>query len=109
MGASLEEVKNRRESKIYKDTIDNMYELYLKKNSDYGNSFAKVVDELGLVTGLVFLHTKLDRLTNLMKKSSSDEDPNFESIDDTLLDMANYSIMIHIELEKLKQDGLTIQ
>ena len=72
-----------------------MADLYAKKNQNYGDSFGKLYNDLGPMSGLVPLHNKLDRATNLLKGDRN----HFESIKDTLMDLANYSIMLYIELE----------
>lgn len=81
--------------------IDGMFDLYCKKNSNYGNSFSKLYNDLGPIAGLVPLHNKLDRLTNLVKGGKND----FESVEDTLIDLANYAIMNVIELRRNKEDN----
>lgn len=81
--------------------IDGMFDLYCKKNSNYGNSFSKLYNDLGPVAGLVPLHNKLDRLTNLIKGGKND----FESVEDTLIDLANYAIMNVIELRRNKENN----
>lgn len=83
----------------FKKITQDMSDLYEKKNSNYGNSFEKLYNELGEIAGLVPLHNKLDRLTNLIKGGKND----FESIEDTLIDLANYSIMNLIEIQKRKE------
>ena len=82
-------------NKEFNSIIQNMYNLYVKKNENYGNSFGKLYEDLGPISGLVPLHNKLNRLTSLIKGSKN----NFESIEDTLIDLANYAIMNLIELK----------
>lgn len=82
-------------NKEFNSIIQNMYNLYIKKNENYGNSFGKLYEDLGPISGLVPLHNKLNRLTSLVKGSKN----NFESIEDTLIDLANYAIMNLIELK----------
>lgn len=86
------------DAELFKQIIDDMLALYIKKNANYGNSFEKLYKDLGPIAGLVPLHNKLDRLTNLVKGDKND----FESIEDTLVDLANYAIMNLIELKKTK-------
>lgn len=74
--------------------VNDMANLYAKKNANYGDSFSKLYADLGPIAGLVPLHNKLDKLTNLIKGGKND----FESIEDTLIDLANYAIMNVIEL-----------
>ena len=82
-------------NKEFNSIIQKMYNLYIKKNENYGNSFGKLYEDLGPISGLVPLHNKLNRLTSLIKGSKN----NFESIEDTLIDLANYAIMNLIELK----------
>lgn len=84
----------------FKNITDNMYETFCKKNSNYGNSFSQLFNEFGLLAGIVPLHNKLNRIKSLAKGDKN----NYESIEDSILDLANYSVMLLIELRKLK-DG----
>ena len=74
----------------YSSVVEELEEIYLKKNSDYGNSFEDALDEFGEVVGLFMLKMKYDRMTSLFKKGTSEVD---ESIVDSLDDMINYGIM----------------
>lgn len=67
-------------------------DLYKAKNSDYGNSFNKTMDEFGMIAALIRLGDKLNRLKSLNKCGSTGKVED-ESIDDTLMDLANYAIM----------------
>ena len=66
-------------------------ELYSKKNHDYGNSFDKGMDNIGMAYGVGRIYDKMNRLITLTKKEAQIKD---ESIDDTLRDLACYSIMM---------------
>lgn len=83
----------------FKEIVKEMTELFEKKNSNYGNSFSKLYDELGGISGLVPLYNKLHRATSLIKGNQN----NFESLEDTFIDLANYAIMNLIELRKRRQ------
>lgn len=76
-----------------------MNELYISKNSDYGNSFAASVEEFGPVAGLVRISDKFNRVKNLLKPGAVQK-VNDEAVIDTLTDLANYSIMLRMEIEK---------
>ena len=80
----------------FREFTQNLVDLYEKKNANYGNSFEKLFNELGPLAGIVPLHNKLDRITNLIKGGKND----FESLEDSLVDLANYAIMNVIELKK---------
>lgn len=83
---------------FYKIT-QKMGEIYEKKNTDYGNSFSELFSEYGLTSSCIRLEDKLKRLKRLTKNENQVKD---ESIEDTLLDMANYAIMTVMELRKQK-------
>lgn len=84
---------------IFEKITKEMFDLYKKKNADYGNSFSKIYDEFGLLSTAIRLQDKVNRLKTF-------SNPNYkiivenESIRDTLIDIANYSIMTIMELEK---------
>lgn len=91
---------NEAKVKIFKKIVNELADLYEKKNHNYGDSFGKLYSDLGPVAGLVPLHNKLDRLTNLIRGDSN----HFESIEDNFRDLANYAIMNLIEMEYSKRD-----
>ena len=66
-------------------------ELYSRKNHDYGNSFDKGMDNIGIAYGVGRIYDKMNRLITLTKKEAQIKD---ESIDDTLRDLACYSMMM---------------
>lgn len=76
--------------------------LYSAKNHDYGDSFGKtrsiVPDSI-----LVRLHDKLSRLDSLLM-APEDAKVKDESIDDTLMDLANYAIMELVERRRDKAE-----
>lgn len=71
-------------------------DIYIRKNKDYGDSFAIVRKNIPNSV-LVRLWDKLLRLNNLMQ--NNDKHLVDESIEDTLMDMANYCIMELVERE----------
>lgn len=62
-----------------------------QKNLAYGDSFTKSVDKFGKTVIAVRLSDKFNRICNLIKRGELKE--NDESLEDTLLDMAGYSIL----------------
>ena len=71
--------------------VTEMTELYAKKNHDYGNSFDEGCDKIGTGYPLGRLLDKMNRLIACMGKE--DEMQVNESIEDTLTDLACYSVM----------------
>ena len=88
---------------IFREITDKAADTYERKNADYGDSFAKTRDLIPNAI-LVRLHDKLNRLTSLMLKG--DQRVADESIEDTMLDMANYCIMELVERAYEKQKPL---
>lgn len=82
--------------KAFKEVLAEMLQTFLKKNHDYGNSFSKTFSEFGLVSAVVRMNDKMERLKSLLK---ADAKVN-ESVRDTLMDLANYSVMTVMELDK---------
>lgn len=79
------------EVKQFADEAKQCVELYSKKNHDYGNSFDKGMNEIGVAYGTGRIYDKVNRLVNLSKV---DIKINEESMEDTLKDLACYSIMM---------------
>ena len=71
--------------------VKEMTELYAKKNHDYGNSFDDGCDKLGVSYPLGRMLDKMNRLIACMGKE--DKMQVNESIEDTLIDLACYSVM----------------
>ena len=72
--------------------------IYRKKNADYGNSFSRAVEKYGLVSALTRISDKFNRLESLILHK--EQEVKDESVQDTLLDLANYCIMTVMEIRK---------
>ena len=72
------------------DTTDLLVDVMLKKHMDYGPTNISNAPGGALNGVAVRLHDKVARLANLLKTGN---EPNHESIYDTLLDIANYGII----------------
>ena len=75
----------------FMDITTNMAKTYAAKNHDYGNSFGQSLDEEGLAASRIRMGDKWNRYKTLSK--TNDIEVKDESIEDTLLDLANYAIM----------------
>ena len=77
------------------EVASNCVNLYSKKNHDYGNSFDKGMDNIGMPYGVGRIYDKVNRLITLIGLNQFNK-PQItnESIDDTLMDLACYSIMM---------------
>ncbi|AZK44790.1 DUF1599 domain-containing protein [Paenibacillus lentus] len=79
---------------LHSEICSKLNEVYEKKNHDYGDSFAKLRNELPNAI-LLRIYDKYSRLKNLMQ--GAEQKVADESIDDTLMDLANYCIMELVE------------
>ena len=75
----------------FEDIQKELTELYKKKNKDYGNSFEQSLNEYGLLPTIIRLKEKITRADNILMNSQASVAE--ESIEDTLKDIANYSII----------------
>lgn len=91
-------MKNKVE--MHKEICDGLNNLYERKNKDYGDSFGKSFSEYGMTMSRIRLEDKLNRLKALTKPGAIQQVRD-EGIRDTLLDLANYSIMTVIELDRV--------
>lgn len=78
----------------HKKICSDLTALYERKNHDYGDSFGKSFLEYGMAMPCIRLEDKLNRLKSLTKADAEVMD---ETIDDTLMDLANYAIMTLVE------------
>lgn len=93
-GTHLFEESNLKDSitdNHFKDYTDRLAETLKEKNTAYGDAFTASVDEDGLLALKIRLGDKLNRVSSLIKKGELKE--NDESLEDTLLDLAGYSIL----------------
>lgn len=84
--------------KRHKEIVEELNRVYEQKNTDYGDSFAESVREFGIVAALTRISDKYNRFKRLALGNRNLVGD--ESIKDTLLDMANYCIMLSMILEK---------
>lgn len=75
-------------------------EIYRAKNEAYGDSFGETYRKLGILSAITRMTDKMNRLTALC--TGARNDVTDESIEDTLLDLANYAIMTRIEMDQAK-------
>lgn len=80
--------------------------IYQQKNEDYGNSFGKTFENLGIISAITRISDKFNRICALARNNSAPKVKD-ESIEDTLLDMANYCIMTLIEIAAQKDNADT--
>jgi hypothetical protein len=83
-----------------KKTYDDLHNLYIKKNMDYGDSFHLTFLEEGFAMSRIRLNDKVSRFSTLSKTKDLKGQVSDESIQDTLLDALNYSVMSVMEIDR---------
>ena len=97
MRAIPEEIK--RKINEHGAICDYLKDLYKTKNADYGDCMHPLFKEYGLTTFLVMLDIKLSRIKSLQYKSN-----HYESLEDSLLDLANYAMIAVTEIRDAKNN-----
>ena len=89
----------------HEQICNEIHEMYIKKNADYGDSVGELYAKLGDISFLTRISDKYHRLMNLMCDSDGykRKDINYESVDDTIQDLANYCIIWLMEREMKKE------
>lgn len=92
--------------KQFRSFQDEIYELFKKKNEDYGDAFK----ENGSIGTLIRISEKSSRLKNFVTIDANGitykkNNKHFESIKDTLMDLNSYTLMMLLLLEKEGQSS----
>ena len=75
----------------FETIINECREIYKKKNSDYGNSATKTYEQFGDISYATRINDKINRINSLI--ITNKQEIKDESIDDTIMDLANYAIL----------------
>ena len=98
----------------HKKRLDHLSELHTVKNAKYGKSFDRGLDKHGVISGIVRDEDKENRMLELFDQCIKNDaesgewffdgvslDGNDESLSDTILDRANYLIMLDMWIKQL--------
>lgn len=86
---------------LHFDICQELNKIYEQKNHDYGDSFHETWKEEGFAMARIRLSDKLNRfkkLSKIIELDNEDQMVKDESMQDTLLDLANYAIMTVMEM-----------
>lgn len=92
------EDESKSEVHPFAKITDKMFQTYLKKNKDYGNSFDQSLDKWGLSVAAIRLGDKLNRFESYVKNGTFVVGD--EGVYDTLADLATYAIMTIMYLNR---------
>ena len=88
----------------FREIAEEIVSLHERKNADYGNAFGRSFEKWGLVTALIRLGDKMNRLESLYRNGTAKVDD--ESVRDTLVDLAAYAMMTIEELDRDETEKL---
>ena len=80
----------------HKELCDRIHSTCVAKNHDYGNSASDLYNKFGLISYIVRMNDKMNRINTLIKREAEVKD---EKITDTLLDLANYCLLAVADME----------
>ena len=84
----------------FREVQDKSFELFKRKNSDYGNAF----EEHGTIGILVRINDKIKRAMNISGKQMTLVDD--ESLRDTLVDLHNYCALAIVLIDKENENKI---
>lgn len=75
-----------------------MRKIFLQRNEKYGDSFDKLYNELGALSGACQMFHKMQRILTLSKAEQTEE--NLKSLLDSCEDLGNYATMTAIKIRQ---------
>lgn len=93
----------------FRDIQDKLVKIYAKKNHDYGDSFNEGCNELGVGYAFSRIFDKTKRFQTLAKGIMNNNlsiEVQDETIEDTIMDLANYCMMYLAWRNKSKQNDI---
>ena len=97
--------KTQTLDQAYEEILQELLTTFLKKHKDYGKGNILSIKELGIA---MRMSEKVERIKHLLMKEQMGEKPANESIEDSLTDIAVYSIIAKLvrsgKFEKLDVD-----
>lgn len=83
---------------IFDEICKENRDIYISKNKDYGKSVSTTYNDFGIVSFIVRLTDKMERIKTLYK--NGEQNVSDEKMVDTLRDLSNYAILAMIEERK---------
>lgn len=90
--SAIKEVGNDRFSEI----CNQMAALHAEKNKQYGNAYGEIAAKRGVGYAFGMLENKMHRISSIL----DGVEPTFESIKDSVIDLACYAVMFYEYLEE---------
>lgn len=91
---------------LHRTLAEKLTTIYAQKNHDYGDSFGETFRKLGPISAITRMEDKFNRLCSLITLPDEERKVKDESIEDTLMDLANYAIMTLLEMQMKKDEAV---
>lgn len=98
--SKVNKTDNNNEPSDFVSIANKQIELYKKKNKDYGNATDILYKKHGFTYYQIMLEQKMQRIDSI---TNNNKEHNFESLEDSLLDLSNYALLAVESLRKEKQ------
>lgn len=97
-------VPEKPQYRQHKKLCDGLNDLYIQKNTAYGDSFHNTYVDLGIIAAVTRISDKFNRVKTLAKdRAAGTINVGDETIVDTLIDMANYCLLTVMEIQNEEQ------
>lgn len=91
--------------RVHKEIMDEIHQLYINKNADYGDAIPQVIEKCGEMSYFSRIYEKALRLVQL-GQPGYDAACVDEGILDTLSDIANYAVILMMERRLNSESGI---
>jgi len=95
-------IMTQEKPKTFRAIVEAMADIQEAKEHDYKDTFNQTIDRHGYVAALSRMYDKYGRAENLLLHAEEQKIKE-ESVEDTLLDLACYSVMLVMRLRKDKE------
>ena len=92
----------KQEIDVFVGITNKMNEVFANKRQDYGQTTTETFKKFGPLSMYIRMCDKMGRLENLMVNEQTDHIG--ETVEDTLLDLANYAIITILEMRKYREE-----
>lgn len=97
----MSKISIQDETNMFKNITEQMLKTFIQKRNDYGQTTEETFKRFGPISLYVRMFDKMSRLENLFTNKRCIQVKD-ETVEDTLLDLANYCIITIIEMTKQK-------
>lgn len=94
-------MKTESDEECFAAILEEMKQLHAAKNEDYGNVFSDIYKKRGAIYPLNHLEEKLNR-AEVLATNRKEPKISQERLRDTLIDLASYSVMWIVELDRVE-------